>query len=218
MLREDLHTKKAVVYVHGKGGSAEESAHYRALFPEAGVLGLDYRARTPREAGHEIHGMIAALHRETPDITLVANSVGAFFCLCAGLNDLVARAYFISPIVDMERLIGDMLRWSNATEADLRARGTLPTAFGETLAWADLCYVRAHPVNWRVPTCVLYGSLDNLTTPETIRAFCAAHAARLTVMEGGEHWFHTEEQMRFLDDWIRESEADSGKTDMGGRT
>jgi len=21
-------------------------------------------------------------------------------------------------------------------------------------------------------------------------------------MDGGEHWFHTEEQMRFLDDWI----------------
>ena len=26
--------------------------------------------------------------------------------------------------------------------------------------------------------------------------------ATLTVMEGGEHWFHTEEQMDFLDRWI----------------
>jgi len=24
----------------------------------------------------------------------------------------------------------------------------------------------------------------------------------VTVMEGGEHWFHTAEQMAFLDDWI----------------
>jgi hypothetical protein len=23
-------------------------------------------------------------------------------------------------------------------------------------------------------------------------------------MEGGEHWFHTEEQMLFLDNWIKE--------------
>ena len=30
------------------------------------------------------------------------------------------------------------------------------------------------------------------------------HQVSLTVMEGGEHWFHTEEQMRFLDEWIRE--------------
>ena len=30
--------------------------------------------------------------------------------------------------------------------------------------------------------------------------------AELTVMEDGEHWFHTGEQMRFLDDWIRRGE------------
>ena len=32
--------------------------------------------------------------------------------------------------------------------------------------------------------------------------FAKKHNAMLTVMEGGEHWFHTEEQMRFLDEWI----------------
>ena len=30
--------------------------------------------------------------------------------------------------------------------------------------------------------------------------------AELTVMPGGEHWFHTEEQMRFLDEWIEREE------------
>ncbi len=34
-------------------------------------------------------------------------------------------------------------------------------------------------------------------------AFSKRHNAALTVMEGGEHWFHTEQQMQFLDDWIR---------------
>ena len=29
--------------------------------------------------------------------------------------------------------------------------------------------------------------------------------ASLTVMPEGEHWFHTEEQMAFLDNWILES-------------
>ncbi|SHK90194.1 hypothetical protein SAMN05216582_12334 [Selenomonas ruminantium] len=33
--------------------------------------------------------------------------------------------------------------------------------------------------------------------------FAEKHQAGLTVMEGGEHWFHTEEQMAFLDAWIR---------------
>ena len=30
-------------------------------------------------------------------------------------------------------------------------------------------------------------------------------AISLTVMNNGEHWFHTDEQMNFLDDWICES-------------
>lgn len=30
-----------------------------------------------------------------------------------------------------------------------------------------------------------------------------SHNANLTVMENGEHWFHTEEQVTFLDKWIK---------------
>ena len=42
-----MRTKQIVVYVHGKGGSAEEAEHYSALFPDSEVLGFDYRAQTP---------------------------------------------------------------------------------------------------------------------------------------------------------------------------
>ena len=52
------------------------------------------------------------------------------------------------------------------------------------------------------------GSRDALTSMETITAFARTHRASLTVMEGGEHWFHTEAQMAFLDDWIKEKEQD----------
>ena len=64
--------------------------------------------------------------------------------------------------------------------------------------------MRSHPISWSVPTDILYGSRDDLTSPEMIREFADRHHADLTVMEGGEHWFHTEEQMAFLDKWIRE--------------
>ena len=81
----------------------------------------------------------------------------------------------------------------------------IPTDFGETLSWKYLCYVREHPISWRVPTRILYGEHDNLTSLETISAFAEKTGAALTVMPGGEHWFHTDEQVRFLDDWITES-------------
>lgn len=35
--------------------------------------------------------------------------------------------------------------------------------------------------------------------------FASKMGISLTVMNNGEHWFHTDEQMNFFDDWICES-------------
>ena len=43
---------------------------------------------------------------------------------------------------------------------------------------------------------------------ETMKVFVRRTGAALTVMEGGEHWFHTEEQMQVLDGWVRANTAD----------
>ena len=117
-------------------------------------------------------------------------------------ESLVDRAYFISPVVDMEKLIGGMMTWAGVTEQALAEKLEIPTSFGETLSWNYLCYVREHPISWPVPTRILYGQHDSLTAPETIAAFAKQTGAELTVMPGGEHWFHTEKQMQFLDRWI----------------
>ena len=193
---------ETVLYIHGKNGCAAESEHYQTLFPGRDVIGLDYLTSTPWETGEEIRAAVETLSQRYAGITLIANSIGAFFSLYAGLNGFVRKAFLISPIVDMEKLIGDMMRWANVTEEDLASRGTVHTDFGEDLSWEYLCYVRDHPVEWDIPTEILYGSRDHMTSFETISSFAQKHRAGLTVMEGGEHWFHTEEQMRFLDEWI----------------
>ena len=202
--------KDLVLYIHGKGGSAGEAEYYRPLFPDCSVVGLDYQTGTPWETGREILEAVEEMRPGYGGVILIANSIGAYFAMCAGIDPLIRKAYFISPIVDMERLITDSMRRANVTEAELEAKGTVRTASGEELSWMYLSYVRSHPVRWDVPTEILYGSGDSLIQPETIRAFADAHRARLTVMEGGEHWFHTEEQMRFLDEWIRQGEETDG--------
>ncbi|MBR5909837.1 MAG: alpha/beta hydrolase [Schwartzia sp.] len=196
----------AVLYVHGKDGSAVESGHYKPLFPDCEVIGLDYHTFTPWEAGKEIHAAVETLKESHENIVLIANSIGAYFSMNAGVDGLIQKAYFISPIVDMEKLIGDMMTWAKVTETELEARGVIHTEFGEDLSWEYLSYVRSHPVKWTTPTKILYGSKDNLTSLETISRFAQTHNADLTVMENGEHWFHTEEQMKFLDDWIRRNQ------------
>ena len=193
----------AVLYIHGKEGSAAESEHYKPLFPDCEVIGLDYQSFTPWETGKEIRAAVKALKDSHENIVLIANSIGAFFSMNAGVDGLIQKAYFISPIVDMEKLIVDMMTWAKVTETELEARGVISTEFGEDLSWDYLSYVRSHPVEWKLPTKILYGGKDNLTSLETISRFAKTHNADLTVMENGEHWFHTEEQMKFLDDWIR---------------
>lgn len=44
---------KAVIYIHGKGGNAEEAIHYKPLFSDCDVIGLDYTEQFPWEAKEE---------------------------------------------------------------------------------------------------------------------------------------------------------------------
>ena len=97
-----------VVYVHGKGGSAEEAKHYIPLFPDCSVIGFDYHAQTPWDAKEEFPRFFSAQRKRCDRLTLIANSIGAFFSMSALDAALVDRAYLISPVVDMEKLIGDM--------------------------------------------------------------------------------------------------------------
>ena len=197
-----MEKKESVIYVHGKGGSAEEADHYRPLFPNCEVIGFDYRSQTPWEAKEEFPGFFAQQRKRCDRLTLIAGSIGAFFSMSALDETLVDRAFFISPVVDMENLIGNLMHWANVTEQALARKREIPTDFGETLSWDYLCYVRQHPISWNVPTQILYGEHDNLTSLEIMSAFSGRHHAKLTVMPGGEHWFHTAEQMQFLDNWI----------------
>ena len=197
----------AVIYIHGKGGSAAESDHYKPLFPECDVIGPEYLSFTPWEAGAEIRAAVEKLKAEYDSIILIANSIGAFFSMSAGIDTMLEKAYFISPIVDMERLIADMAARAGISEDELKEKGGVRTQFGEDLSWDYLCWVREHPVIWNVPTAILCGSRDQLVSTDTVSAFAECRNASLTVMEGGEHWFHTDEQMRFLDRWISRMEA-----------
>ena len=98
-----------------------------------------------------------------------------------------------------------MMGWAGVTEDQLRRQGEIPTAFGQTLSWKYLCWVREHPLpDWTCPIRILYGSQDHMTSRQTIDQYVRRHHVRLAVMEGGEHWFHTPEQLAVLRQWEEE--------------
>lgn len=197
--------KSLVIYIHGKGGNAEEARHYQPLFAGSDVIGFDYQSKNPWEAEIEFSNFYDVHSKGYDTVILLANSIGAFLAMSTLAEKKISKALFISPIVNMEKLILDMMQWSKVTEEELQNKKEIHTEFGENLSWKYLCYVRKNPIKWPIPTCILYGGKDNMTSRETISDFAEYIGAELSVIEEAEHWFHTDEQMKALDEWIMRS-------------
>lgn len=137
-------------------------------------------------------------------ISLFANSMGAYFSLLAYANEPLERVWFLSPVVDMRRIIENMMTWFSVTEEELELKQTISTPIGQDLYWDYYCFVKEHPVScWKVPTSILYGSKDELCEKDIIIQFTKKFSCELEVVEDAEHYFHTPKQLEILDKWIR---------------
>lgn len=193
------------MYVHGLGGNAQKAENYRKNCPGYDVIGVDYEGYVPNEVLGDIRACYDKMCEKYPQIYLIANSIGAYFSMLALRDCKIAKALFISPVLDMERVILDMMSRADVSEQELREKGEVVLRSGMVLSWKYLCFVRENPITWNVPTEILYAGHDNIISRHTVDEFVNTHGAKLTVMEDGEHWFHTEEQLAFLDEWMRKA-------------
>ena len=96
--------------------------------------------------------------------------------------------------------------WSNTTENELKEKQEIKTDFGQTLYWDYYEYVKNNPItNWDKKTYILYGSKDNMQNENIIRNFTEKFNCNLAILENGEHYFHTEEQLKFYKKWLNET-------------
>lgn len=207
---------KVYLFVHGKMGCKEEAEDFAKIVCPFGfqVVGIDLPEHGSRKNSkekllpwivtEEIQKVYQYMKEKWSCIRLTANSIGAWLSMLALKDEPIEKAFFVSPIVDMENLIKNMLSWAGCDEEELKEKGEIPTDFGETLSWEYLCYVRTHPISWTVPTEILYAENDNMTSKSVMDSFVKRSGAVLTVMKNGEHWFHTEEQLAFLHGWEKE--------------
>ncbi|WP_330694161.1 alpha/beta hydrolase [Lacrimispora sp.] len=196
---------KAIIYVHGKGGSYLESEQYKKNCDGYVIVGVDYNDYLPWIVQNQIKAVYENLTQEYEHISVIANSIGAYFAMNALQHCAIEKTLLISPILNMESLILDMMKWANVTEEELCEKGEIKTDFGEILSWEYLGFIRRNPIKWDIPTEILYAENDNLTSRATVDIFVASHNANLTVMRNGEHWFHTEEQISFLNNWMKKT-------------
>lgn len=186
--------KNAVIYVHGKDGSSNEANHYKQFFNDNyEVIGFDYKSKFPWQAKEEFQKYFDFIIPKYNEILLIGNSIGAYFSMISLSGKQIKKAMFISPIVNMENVILNMMKWENVSEEELEAKKIINTSFGESLLWEYLSYVRRNSIIWDIPTSILYGEKDDITPLKTINNFANKINANLTIMSDGEHWFHTEE-------------------------
>lgn len=173
--------------------------------PEHGERKEDAQQCDPQTCTAELGRILAYVHEtgNARQVSLFGCSMGAYFSMLALHKEPLAQALLLSPVVDMERLIRNMMAWFSVSEERLRQEGQVETPM-KTLSWDYYQYVVNHPVQWDQPTALLYGEADALCEYDTVKRFAEHSRADLTVMEQGEHFFHTEEQLAFLRQWLQE--------------
>lgn len=204
---------RVFLFVHGQGGNKEEAERFAALAVPMGwqILSVDlpeHGERTdtakllPWIVLPELQHVVWWMRKTWEQIAVHATSIGAWFCLLALERESIERYLLVSPLLDMENMIQNMMQWAHVTEKQLQQEQEIPTSFGQTLSWEYLCWVREHPVQVSCHQIdILYGEQDEMIPRTVINDFVRKHACALTVVENAEHWFHTQEQLHAMDEW-----------------
>ena len=203
-------SEKVLIYVHGQGGQANEVERFADVIENKGfqILAVNLPKHGERNDDTEFVPWLVV-----PELKLVseyvkihwqrfvicATSIGVWFSLFA-FNDIGADKFlFFSPLVDMENMIDNLMTAACVTEARLKKEKVVETEFGQTLSIEYLNWVRNNPVTFvSGRTSILYAENDTVIPFFTVKAFADKYKCKLSVMNGGEHWFHTKSQILHL--------------------
>ncbi len=211
-------SSKVYLFIHGQNGFKEEAESFAEIVSEKGwqVLSVDLPEHGERKNEinrfypwvivPELQEIWNYLDSRWEHIALRATSIGAWFSMLAFQDKHMEKSIFVSPVLDMENLIENMMQWAGVTKEELEVRKMISTDFGQTLSWEYYLYARQNPIlKWGSDTKVLYGSKDNLTGRSVVDKFVERFHCNLMVMENGEHWFHTDEQLSVMHSWEKQN-------------
>lgn len=214
---------KVFLFVHGQFGRKEEAEPFAEVAELFGyqVLAVDLPEHNGREDSvkllpwkvvPELSGVLQYMKTRWKNINLRATSIGVWFSLLAFANEQFDKTLLISPLLNMERMILSMMDTGNVSEERLQKEKNIVTPLGAKLSWRYLCYARENCVHSvGRDTHILYGENDAVIPRSEVAAFAENENCRLTVADGCEHWFHTEEQLRVLKRWEEKVLTEAGE-------
>lgn len=207
---------KVYIYVHGKMGNKENAKHFADIAVSRGyqVISFDLPEHGERKNEEypimvwngvkDLRSISNYVINKWKEINLYACSLGAYFSLLAYKNIDIKKCLFQCPVLDMEKLIINMMKWFGIKEEQLKDEKVIVTPIGEMLYWDYFIYSKEHPVDeWEPETYILYPSKDSLTERNTVNDFVDTHKVHLTVLDGAEHYFTEYKYLEQLEDWLQ---------------
>ncbi len=172
--------------------------------PEHGERKLDTKYLCQvQKCINDLKQVIEYAKEKYDEISIWACSMGAYFSLLAYKDETIKQCIFLSPVINMKVIIDNMMLYNNIDENQLREKQEIKTDFGQTLYWDYYLFVKEHPiVYWNKKTYILYGTKDNMQKQSIIQAFSDDFNCELTMLEDGEHFFHTEKQLNDYKKWL----------------
>lgn len=127
-------SKRLYLYIHGQGGCKEE-AEAEAFaniacrngcqvlsidLPEHGDRKSESNSFDPWHIVPELNTIMKFAKGHWEQISLFANSIGAWFSMLSFKDERLRNCLFVSPVLDMKKLISNMMKWANVSEARLK--------------------------------------------------------------------------------------------------
>ena len=174
---------RVFLFVHGLHGRKEEASDFAEVAVPKGyqVMSIDLPVeRQPWEVMPLLNEVRDYLYQNWESVSIRANSIGSWFSLLAFQGKKIDQALLVSPLLDMQKYIEEQ----TSHEEDYYQ------------------WVIKNPIDRRnAPTYILRPDVDLVVSEAVGRDFISQHKCQITTMQGGEHWFHTPEQLAFLKAW-----------------
>jgi len=180
-------SEKVYLFIHGNSGSKEEAIPFAELAVPKGyqVIGIDLPVMgKPWNVLGMIDDVKNYLKKNYSSISIRSNSIGSFYTLMAFQSENVDKALLVSPILDMKTYIDEKSVKENIKDGEYYR------------------FICNNPIDsWNAETHILRPDVDLIVPEAVYDHFISRHECTVSVMEGGEHWFHTEEQLAVLKEW-----------------
>ncbi|WP_243858963.1 hypothetical protein [Actinomyces sp. ZJ308] len=135
----------------------------------------------------EVRAFARLAHSQSTEVGLLANSIGAYFSLCDTPAGTFERAWLVSPLLDLEYYIRDMMAKYSVTDGQLEAETVIDTPRG-VLECPYLRFVEKHPARLDIPSWIIRGDQDEVVSLEALGRFVSAPGVELVQIEGGQHF------------------------------